>query len=78
MYYEDLSFNEKTWEQAEIKSILDSTNLLLKKLNKSSKDINVHIGSDLLNQIVATSYASSKLGIPLIGVYSACSSSNLS
>jgi len=78
MHYEDLYFNEKTWEQAEIKSILDSTNLLLKKLNKSSRDINVHIGSDLLNQIVATSYSSSKLGIPLIGVYSACASSNLS
>ena len=78
MYYNDLYFNEKTWEQAEIKSIIDSTNLLLKKLNKSSRDINLHIGSDLLNQIVATSYASSKIGIPLIGVYSACSSSNLS
>ena len=77
LYYEDLYFNEKSWEQAEIKSIIDSTNILLRKLNKSSKDINIHIGSDLLNQIVATNYASSKLGIPLIGVYSACASSML-
>lgn len=76
-YYEDLYFNEKTWEQAEVKSILDSTNILFKKLKKSSNDINIHIGSDLLNQIVATNYASSKIGIPLIGVYSACASSNL-
>ena len=76
--YEDLYFNEKTWEQAEIKSILDGINILLKKLKKSNTDIDVHIGSDLLNQIVATNYAASKIGIPLIGVYSACSSSTLS
>lgn len=75
--YDDFYFNEKTWEQAEVKSILDSVNILLKKLKKSSRDIDIHIGSDLLNQIVATNYASSKIGIPLIGVYSACASSTL-
>ena len=76
-HYEDLYFNEKTWEQAEIKSIVDSINILLKKIKKSSRDVDIHIGSDLLNQIVATNYASSKFGIPLIGVYSACASSAL-
>ena len=44
-HYDDLYFNEKTWEQAEIKSILDSTNILLRKLNKSSKEIDIHIKS---------------------------------
>ena len=76
-FYDDFYFNEKTWEQAEIKLILDSTNILLKKIKKSSSNIDIHIGSDLLNQLVATNYASSKIGIPLIGVYSACASSNL-
>ena len=76
-HYEDLYFNEKTWEQAEIKSIVDSVNRLLKKINKSSRDIDMHIGSDLLNQLVATNYASSKLQIPLIGIYSACAGSTL-
>ena len=76
-YYDDFYFNEKTWEQAEIKLILESTNILLKKIKKSSSNIDIHIGSDLLNQLVATNYASSKIGIPLIGVYSACASSNL-
>jgi len=77
LYYENLYFNEKTWEQAEIRAIVDSVKILLKKINKSSNDIDIHIGSDLLNQIVATNYASSKLQIPLIGVYSACASSTL-
>ena len=76
--YKDLYLGEKTWEQAEIKSIYESVNNLLKKQGKKSEDINVHIGGDLLNQIVATNYASSKIGIPMIGIYSACSTSVLS
>ena len=75
--YKDFYFGEKTWEQAETRAIQDSTLILLKKLGKKSTDINVHIGSDLLNQIVATSYASAKMKIPYIGIYSACSSSCL-
>lgn len=76
--YKDFYFGEKTWEQAEIKSIIDSVEILLKKQNIKKEDIDVHIGGDLLNQIVATSYASSKINIPLIGIYSACSTSTLS
>jgi len=76
--YKDFYFNEKTWEQAETKAIYESVEILLKKLNKKNSKIDVHIGGDLLNQIVATNYASAKIGIPLIGIYSACATSNLS
>ena len=76
--YKDFYFGEKTWEQAEIRSILDSVEILLKKANKKTSDIDVHIGGDLLNQIVATNYSSAKIGIPLIGIYGACSTSTLS
>ena len=77
LIYEDLYFGEKTWEQAEIKGILDSVHKVLGKANINKSDIDVHIGSDLLNQIVATNYASAKLCIPYIGIYNACSSSTL-
>ena len=76
--YKNFYFKEKTWEQAEIRAILDSVEILLKKENKKNSDIDVHIGGDLLNQIVATNYASASIGIPLIGIYSACSISTLS
>lgn len=76
--YDDFYFGEKSWEQAEIKGITDSVELLLKKINKKNNQIDVHIGGDLLNQIVATNYASAKIGIPLIGIYSACATSTLS
>lgn len=75
--YKEFYFGEKTWETAEIKSITESVNILLKKANKKNKDIDVHIGGDLLNQLVATNYASSKIGIPLVGIYSACATSTL-
>ena len=76
--YKDFYFGKKTWEQAEIKAIKDSVEILLKKENKKPNEIDIHIGGDLLNQIVATNYASSSIKIPLIGIYSACSTSTLS
>ena len=75
--YDDFYLGEKSWEQAEIRSITDSVELLLNKLNIKNTKVDVHVGGDLLNQIVATNYASSKIGIPLIGIYSACATSTL-
>lgn len=75
--FKDFYFNEKTWEQAESACIEESVKLLINKLGITSNGIDVHIGSDLLNQIVATNYASVNIGIPLIGIYGACSSSVL-
>lgn len=76
--YDEFYFGEKTWEQAEIKGIKDSVAILLNKSNKEIGDMDIHIGGDLLNQIVATNYSSSYFKIPLIGLYSACSTSVLS
>ena len=75
--YEDFYFGVKTWEQAETKILVESVDLLLNKVIKEKKDIDLHISGDLLNQIIATNYASASLGIPLIGIYSACSTSVL-
>ena len=55
--YDDFYFGEKTWEQAETKAINDSVEILLNKINKKNSNIDVHIGGDLLNQIVATNYS---------------------
>ena len=73
--YHDLYFGKKTWEQAESKLVEDSVDLLLSKLNKTRFDIDLMISGDLLNQIVASNYAASNLGIPYLGIYSACATS---
>lgn len=75
--YNDLYFGTKTWENAESKLIEDSVDILLNKIGKTKFDVDVHISGDLLNQITATNYASSSIGIPLIGIYGACSTSVL-
>lgn len=75
--YDDFYFGMKTWESAESKILVESVDLLLAKTLKEKRNIDLHISGDLSNQIVATNYASSMLGIPLIGIYSACSTSVL-
>lgn len=73
--YEDLYFGEKTWEQAEVKLINESINMVKEK-NKA-KEVDLLIGGDLLNQIVASNYAASKINSSFIGIYAACSTSTL-
>lgn len=73
--YEDLYFGAKTWEQAEVKLISESVDINLNKMGKTRFDVDIHISGDLLNQIVASNYASARLGIPYLGIYSACASS---
>jgi len=73
----DFYCGQKTWEQAECRMLIDSVDLLLYKTNKLKNEIDLHLSGDLLNQIVSTNYASASLKIPLIGIYSACSTSVL-
>jgi len=80
--YYDKSYNNfycgtKTWEQAESKMLVESVDTVLSKVMKIKSEVDLHISGDLLNQIVSTNYASATIGIPLIGIYSACSTSVL-
>lgn len=75
--YDNFYCGMKTWEQAESKMLVDSVDTLLYKANRLKQDIDLHISGDLLNQIVSTNYASVSIGIPLVGIYSACSTSVL-
>ena len=73
--YDDLYNGEKSWEQAEVKLLEESINILLKKIKKKKEDINLVVSGDLLNQVTSSSYAVQKYNIPFLGVYSACASS---
>ena len=73
-YSEDYMGSD-TWEHAEVKMNTENIDLLLNKSNKSKKDVDIFISGDLLNQIVASSYAASTLNIPYMGIYSACATS---
>ncbi len=75
--YSDLYFGEKSWEQAEIKLVKDSLNILLKKTSLLKDEIDLMISGDLLNQISASTYGTNGYGKSFIGIYGACSSSVL-
>lgn len=73
--YDEFYFGTKTWEDAESKLLEESVDLLLTKIGRTRFDIDLHISGDLLNQLVSSNYAASRLQIPYFGVYSACATS---
>ena len=75
--YNDFYFGTNSWEMAESKLITESVSILLNKSRLNKDDIDIHISSDLLNQLVASNYASKDINIPFIGLYAACASSTL-
>lgn len=72
--YDDYYAECDTFEQAEIKMINDSVDIILEKTNLKLENIDTIIGSDLLNQITPNAYAAVKFNRPFLGVYNACAS----
>lgn len=74
-YKKDLYCNEKSFEKAEIRLLEDSMKILLKKTKLKTKDIDLVIAGDLLNQITSSCYGSLNLKSPFLGIYTACATS---
>ena len=76
-YFDEVSkdsfFGEKTWEKGE--SVMQRRVLLraMEKGNLRPQDIDMVFAGDLLNQCIGTSFALREFGIPLYGLYGACS-----
>ena len=73
--FDDLYFQEKSWEKAEIKSVKESLKLLHKKLGLKRGEVDVILGGDLQNQIAATTYGAYDYSKCFLGIYGACSTS---
>lgn len=73
--YDNLEIDEKTWEKAERRLLEQASQLALVNSNLTKDDIQFFVGGDLLNQIISSSFAARKLGIPYLGVFGACSTS---
>ncbi|MGI6706964.1 MAG: stage V sporulation protein AD [Clostridia bacterium] len=70
---EDDLWGEKSWEKAECKMFEEVSKLAIQKSGKNQSDIHYLLGGDLLNQIIASSFAARSIGIPFFGLYGACS-----
>ncbi len=66
-------FGEKTFEKAERKMIESAVTGVIQNAKLQTKDIDMMIAGDLLNQIISSSYAARAFKFPFLGVYGACS-----
>lgn len=72
VFMDDLYYNEKSFEKAEIKILRDSIRGVIRKNNYKEEDIDLIISGDLQNQIAASDYAMREFNIPFMGIFNAC------
>lgn len=71
--YDDTSCGEKSWEKAESRMQRETLLKAAAKARRSLPEIELCYAGDLLNQCIGTSFAMRELGLPLYGLYGACS-----
>ena len=71
--YEDTTFGEKTWEKSESRLLKDAVTRAIDKSKIAPSQIDLIFAGDLLNQCISTTYGLRDIGIPLLGLYGACS-----
>ena len=69
----DTMFGQKTWEQAETKLLATAAKYCIDKSDVNIQEIDYALSGDLQSQCAASNYALRGLGIPMIGLYGACS-----
>ncbi len=69
----DDRFGMETWEQAESAMQKQAADLALEKGGIRRKEVRYLFAGDLLGQLIATSFGTVDLEIPLFGLYGACS-----
>lgn len=69
----DAYFGQQTWEQGESELMRRTVVRALKNGGLSAGDIDYMFAGDLLNQCISSTYGLRDLGIPLFGIYGACS-----
>ncbi len=70
---QDDTMHQKTYEKAERKMLTKVIDGAISASQVKEKEVELLIGGDLLNQIISTSFSARETQIPLLGVYSACS-----
>lgn len=63
----------ESWEEGESNLISRACNHAIANAGVKKDDLNFAVGGDLLGQIMATTFGVSKLDVPFLGLYGACS-----
>lgn len=73
----DDKFGCNTWEEAESTLQKEALQIAIGKAGLKNEDIRFLFAGDLLGQSIASSFGLSSFGIPLVGMYGACSTCGL-
>lgn len=71
--FQDDRMGQDNWEQAESCLQKEAARIALRKGGLNGEDIRYLFAGDLLGQLIATSFGTLELEIPLFGLYGACS-----
>jgi len=71
--YPDMLNGAGSWEKAELSMIKDALHTALGKGKHSPQSIDYLLAGDLLNQCISANFAARDIGIPMLGLYGACS-----
>ena len=69
----DRLLGQKSWEMAESKMVEEAVDLALLKAGLERSGLDFLLAGDLLNQIIAASFAARTIDVPFLGLYGACS-----
>lgn len=69
----DATFGQTSWEKAESQMVTMVAERALQKAALSPTDIDCVFAGDLLNQCIGSTFGLRDMGIPLLGIYGACS-----
>jgi len=76
-YFDEVSdndlFGEETYEKAESKMVEHTISMAISNAKLNTKDVDVLLAGDLLNQITSSSFAARSLNVPYAGMFGACS-----
>lgn len=70
---QDTKFGQKTWEMAEVQLQKQTFDLALQKAKLEKEDLDMVFVGDLLNQCIGSSFSLRGTGVPVFGLYGACS-----
>jgi len=73
--YPDLTIGQTSFEKAERQMMIDACNLALKRAGIEEKPpaVDYFLAGDLLNQLITASFSGLEVGVPMYGLYGACS-----
>ena len=71
--YSDTTLGQDSWERSESTLLKDTVNLCMSKAGASAQDYQLIFCGDLLDQCMGSSMAVKDFGVPVLGLYGACS-----